>query len=78
MSPSKIASNATVIVTSSNSTAGTASTRINFPTGEYDIAVNYYDIIGGVSHWKLFINDEQIGEWNGDHEYTLGPLRVCV
>jgi alpha-glucuronidase len=50
----KTASNATAIVTSLNSTAGTASTRINFPTGKYDIAVNYYDVIGDVSHWKLF------------------------
>jgi alpha-glucuronidase len=72
VSPFETASNATAIVTSSNTTAGTASIRINFPTGKYDIAVNYYDVIGGVSHWKLFINNKEIGEWYGDHEYTLG------
>lgn len=68
VNPFETASNATAIVTTSNSTAGTAIARINFPTGNYDIAVNYYDVIGGVSHWKLFINDNQIGAWNGDHE----------
>uniref|UniRef100_A0A093V7R5 Alpha-glucuronidase n=1 Tax=Talaromyces marneffei PM1 TaxID=1077442 RepID=A0A093V7R5_TALMA len=72
VNPFETASNATAIVTASNTTAGTASTRINFQTGKYDIAVNYYDVIGGVSHWKLFINDKQIGEWDGDHEFTLG------
>ncbi|KAE8549304.1 hypothetical protein EYB25_007824 [Talaromyces marneffei] len=72
VNPFETASNATAIVTASNTTAGTASTRINFQTGKYDIAVNYYDVTGGVSHWKLFINDKQIGEWDGDHEFTLG------
>lgn len=72
VNPFETASNATAIVTTSNTTAGIASTRIDFQSGKYDIAVNYYDITGGISHWKLFINNEQIGEWDGDHEYTLG------
>lgn len=50
VNPFETASNATSIVTTSYTTAGTASTRFSFPTGMYGIAVNYYDVIGGVSH----------------------------
>ncbi|EED24209.1 hypothetical protein TSTA_075820 [Talaromyces stipitatus ATCC 10500] len=48
VNPFETASNFTTIITTSNTTAGTASTHINFPTGKYDIAVNYYDVIGGI------------------------------
>ena len=45
---------------------------LNFVSGTYDIAVNYYDMYGGISAWKLYLNDNLIGEWIGNAENTLG------
>lgn len=72
VNPFETASNFTAIVTTSNTTAGSATTKIPFASGTYDLAVNYYDLIGGISQWKVFINNDQIGEWKGNHEDTLG------
>lgn len=74
VSPFETASNATAIVTSSNSTdaAGTASTTLAFPSGTYDLAINYYDMAIGVSRWRVFINEKLVGEWEGNAAFTLG------
>ncbi|CAG7960514.1 unnamed protein product [Penicillium salamii] len=71
VNPFETASNAVAIVTTSNTTAGTASTEIQFPSGTYDVAVNYYDLYGGQSQWKIYLNDRKIGQWVGNSEETL-------
>lgn len=70
--PFETASGATAIVTSSNSTTGVATTRLKFPSGRYDLAINYYDMAIGRSHWQVYINHRKIGEWIGDSDLTLG------
>lgn len=72
VSPFEMASNFYAVVTSSNTTTGTATTKLNYPSGTYDLAVNYYDLIGGRSHWTVSINGRQVGAWIGNHEDTLG------
>ena len=72
VSPFEAGSKRTAIVTSANTTTGTASTKINFPSGTYNLAVNYYDMAIGKSQWQVFINGKKIGEWLGDSEYVLG------
>ncbi|CAG8215811.1 unnamed protein product [Penicillium salamii] len=71
VNPFETASGAVAIVTTSNTTAGTASTEIQFPSGTYDVAVNYYDLYGGQSQWKIYLNDRRIGQWVGNSEETL-------
>jgi alpha-glucuronidase len=71
VSPFEAASGSIAIVTTSNNTVGTASAKIDFPSGTYDLAVNYYDLYGGQSHWQVFVNSHQIGEWIGDSENVL-------
>jgi alpha-glucuronidase len=72
VSPFEAASNYTAIVTTTNSTQGTASTALQFANGTYDLAVNYYDLIGGRSHWEVFLNNATVGSWVGNAEDTLG------
>ncbi|OAG40168.1 hypothetical protein AYO21_05646 [Fonsecaea monophora] len=72
VSPFEAASNVTAIVTSANTTTGTATTTLNFPNGTYSLAVNYYDLIGGKSQWTVSLNNHQIGSWAGDLEDRLG------
>jgi alpha-glucuronidase len=72
VNPFETASNTTAIVTMSNSTTGTASIKLNFQSGTYDVAVNYYDLIGGKAHYQIWLNDKILGEWVGNNEDTLG------
>lgn len=72
VNPFETASNRTAIVTTSNSTTGTALANVQFESGTYDVAVNYYDLIGGRSAYSLYINDRVIGKWTGNSEDTLG------
>jgi len=72
VSPFHVASNKTCIVTSSNSTQGTASTTLSVDSGKYDLAVNYYDMAIGRSQWELYLNDNMVGQWIGDSDLTLG------
>ena len=72
VNPFETASNFTAIQTISNDTAGTAMTTLQFPSGTYDLAVNYYDMIGGKSHWEIYLNNNTIGRWYGDLEDRLG------
>ena len=66
VSPFETASNTTAIVTSTNTTTGTASAQLNFPAGTYDLGVNYYDMFGGASHFVVYVNNKQIGEWTSN------------
>lgn len=70
--PFHAASGGTAIVTSSNSTVGVALANITFPSGTYDVAINYYDLIGGRSRYRLSINNRTLGTWIGDLEDRLG------
>ncbi|RBQ69212.1 hypothetical protein VDGD_03526 [Verticillium dahliae] len=70
--PFEAASGSHCIVTADNSTEGTASTKLEFETGTYNVAVNYYDQALGNATWMLFLDDDLVGEWKGDHEYILG------
>lgn len=73
VSPFETASNATAIVTSSNTTAGTATTKLTrFPSGTYDLAINYYDLIGGRARWEVYLNHRLLGQWVGNNEDRLG------
>ncbi|KAK5945210.1 hypothetical protein PMZ80_002414 [Knufia obscura] len=72
VSPWNVASNKTCIVTSSNSTQGTASTVLSVASGKYDLAVNYFDMAIGRSQWELYLNDDMVGEWIGNSDLTLG------
>lgn len=69
--PFETASNYKAIITTSDS-AGSAETKLEFPSDTYDIAVGYYDLDGGRAHWEIYLNDELLGEWIGNNEDFLG------
>jgi len=71
VTPFEAATRGKAIITSSETAAGTASTALEFPTGTYDIAVNFYDHLGGKSTYEIFLNEKSIGKWKGDLEETL-------
>ncbi|KAJ9656517.1 hypothetical protein H2198_004866 [Neophaeococcomyces mojaviensis] len=73
VSPWNVASGGVAVVTTSNTTVGTASTTLSSITsGTYDVAVNYFDMAIGRSHWQVYLNDQLIGQWIGDSDLTLG------
>jgi alpha-glucuronidase len=72
VNPFHTASGNTAIVTISNSTTGKATANVTFPSGTYDVAVNYYDLIGGRAKYQLEIGNRTIGQWTGDLEDKLG------
>lgn len=69
VSPFETASNSTAIVTSTNTTTGTATAELNFPAGMYDLAINYYDLFGGASHFEVSVNDNTIGAWTSNYPF---------
>jgi alpha-glucuronidase len=72
VNPFHAASGHTAIVTTSNTTTGVATTNVSFATGTYDVAVNYYDLIGGRARYHLEIGNRTVGMWIGDLEDKLG------
>ncbi|KAJ7245838.1 glycoside hydrolase superfamily [Mycena rebaudengoi] len=66
VSPFEAASNSIAIITSTNSTIGTATKVLNFTSGVYDLAVNYFDMHGGNSSYQVFVNNRMVGEWVGN------------
>lgn len=72
VNPFYSASKSYAIVTSSNTTSGTASTTIPFESGTYNVGVVYYDQAIGNSTWELWLGEKQVGSWKGDLEYILG------
>jgi alpha-glucuronidase len=72
VNPFHAASGYAAIITSSNSTVGTATANITFPSGTYDIGINYYDMIGGKAQYQLSVGNNTVGEWKGDLEDRLG------
>jgi alpha-glucuronidase len=72
VNPFHTASGYTAIVTTTNSTVGTATASITFASGVYDLAVNYYDLIGGKAKYEVSIGNRTVGTWTGDLEDKLG------
>jgi alpha-glucuronidase len=72
VSPFETASRYHAIVTTSNTTVGTATAKVIFASGMYNVAVNYYDLIGGRATYKLEVGNQTVGQWIGNHEDTLG------
>ena len=44
----------------------TLTTTLNKPAGKYDIAVQYFDLRTGISHYTLRINGREIAKWSAD------------
>ena len=72
VSPFEAASGSYCIVTSDNSTQGTAEAKLDVESGVYDLAVNYYDQAIGNSTWEVYVGEALEGSWHGDLEYNLG------
>lgn len=72
VTPPSMASGTRAIVTSSNGTVGSATTKIGVESGTYDLAVNFFDLLGGRSHYEVLVNGKTIGQWKGDNEDYLG------
>jgi alpha-glucuronidase len=72
VNPFHAASGYYAIVTTSNTSTGTATSTVNFASGLYDVAVNYYDLIGGKAKYRLEIGNQTVGQWTGDLEDKLG------
>lgn len=82
ISPFEAASNATAIMTTSNTTdgAGTAvlpPSRMPAPD-TYDLAINYFDVIGGRATWDVFVGETLVGSWRGDMEDRLGHATTMM
>lgn len=43
--------------------ACTLTTKLDRPSGKYNIGVQYYDLRSGVSHFELLLNGQTIGQW---------------
>jgi len=46
--------------------ACSASTVFTRPDGWYDVAVQYFDLLDGVSHFTLQVNDSPVDAWAAD------------
>ena len=53
--------------------ACTLTTALNEPAGQYNIAVQYFDIWGGVSKYELLLNGKTIARWEANE--TLPPAQ---
>ncbi|KAL6165096.1 hypothetical protein ACJQWK_08347 [Exserohilum turcicum] len=70
--PFETASGFAGIVTTSNQTTGVARANVTFATAKYDVAVNFWDVIGGRARYQLDIGNRTVGRWTGDMEDRLG------
>jgi alpha-glucuronidase len=70
ITPPEAASRGRAIVVTKD-TPGTAKIVLNFPSGTYNVAVNYFDHLGGRSKYAIFLNGKSIGTWKGDLEDKL-------
>jgi alpha-glucuronidase len=72
VNPFETASDYHAVVTSENKTTGSVSTTLRFPSGTYDICVNFYDLYGGKAKYEMLINNKSVARWIGDSEDYLG------
>jgi alpha-glucuronidase len=65
VAPSEVASNGKAV--KCNRTAACAlTTKLDRPAGAYKIAVQYFDLRNGASHYELLLNDRPIAQWVAD------------
>ncbi|KAF2741834.1 glycoside hydrolase family 67 protein [Sporormia fimetaria CBS 119925] len=72
VNPFHTASGYTAVVTTSNSTVGTATVELTVESGVYDVAINYYDMDRGRSEYEVSVGNRTVGKWTGDLERRLG------
>lgn len=72
VTPFEAASGGKAIITTASDAPGIATATLNYPAGTYNVAVNYFDHLGGKSKYEIFLNDKSIGKWNSDLEDKLG------
>ncbi|KAI1742405.1 glycoside hydrolase superfamily [Xylaria scruposa] len=72
VNPFQAASGLRIVQTTDNSTAAYVETKLDYPSGTYDLAVAYYDLYEGEAKYELFLNDKAVGSWVGDLEHKLG------
>ncbi|KAM3421143.1 Alpha-glucuronidase [Cercospora zeina] len=66
VSPFEVASGTKAIVTSSNTTTGTASISVPFASGRYDLVVQYFDLTAGNSTFTVKLGNHEVGRWISD------------
>lgn len=54
--------------------ACTLTTRLDRPAGSYNVAVQYYDLRSGASHFELLLNGKPVANWVADA--TLPPAAM--
>ncbi|KAL7928627.1 glycoside hydrolase family 67 protein [Trichoderma chlorosporum] len=69
VSPTECASKYKAIATNGT---GTATAKLNVPSGKYNVAINYYDVMGGIANYDVSLNGKSLGTWKGDSENYLG------
>ncbi|TGJ81866.1 hypothetical protein E0Z10_g6888 [Xylaria hypoxylon] len=72
VNPFQAASGFQIVQTTDNSTAASVQTKLDYPSGTYDLAVAYYDLFDGEAKYELFLNGKSLGSWVGDLEHKLG------
>jgi alpha-glucuronidase len=72
VNPFHAASGYMAIVTTSNTTAGTATWNVTVDSDTYDLAVNYYDMMNGTANYQVSLNNRTVGIWIGDLEDKMG------
>jgi alpha-glucuronidase len=70
VAPWEVASNGRAMVCG-RATGCSLSTTLDRPAGAYDIAVQYFDLRAGASHYELLLNGKPIAQWVADA--TLPP-----
>jgi alpha-glucuronidase len=51
-----------------------ATVKLDRPAGKYDIAVQYFDLSGGVSTYRVYVGAKLIGEWKADNTLPFNQL----
>ncbi|KAM0560089.1 hypothetical protein ACHAPJ_004049 [Fusarium lateritium] len=69
VTPSETASKYVAVYTNGT---GIATTKLKFPQGKYNLAINYYDLAKGQATWAVYLNKRLVGKWIGDNEDQLG------
>ncbi|CZS99642.1 probable Probable alpha-glucuronidase A [Rhynchosporium graminicola] len=49
-------------------TSATATAIINFPSGVYDVAFNYFDLATGRAQYELYVGKTLVGKWIANNE----------
>jgi alpha-glucuronidase len=71
VTPAEAASRGRAIIASSQERA-VASTKVRFPSAKRDIAVNYFDTLGGHARYELLLDGRLVGRWTSDLDTRLG------